>query len=966
MMRTGSLAMADFLDPAWYLERYSHARLTVENGTFSSAMEHFCHYGFHQLYAPGPLFDTLSYRRSCPSWDPAGTVNPVDHFLAQRSHSSPHYLFSERFYRGLNPSVGDSVEQGEFAGAYAHFLLRGQTQGLRPHPLFSQINPNAFEDSAPLPRRTFSEFCHSPSTSPSVLFDEDWYRKSSDWDESNERFHHSLHYFLTRGVDLGHICCPEFDSQYYVGKHPEAPQSVADGYFASDFEHWLFQGVRRGHDPNAFFQTEYYLQHNPEAARESSQLGLLGPFEHFLLIGKQRGWRSRPPMAQVAVDLTSTRAAFCRNARLRARRVRDEGLTFTPSKNPAVSIVMVVHNQWELTVSALAALHAQAPDAQVILCDNASTDATLDIGDFVRGICVSRSSTNDGFPAACNRGWRIATAPVVILANNDILPEPAAIARIASAFDDASIGVAGATVLQTNGLLQESGCIIWSSGETYGYGRGEDPLLPRFQNMRDVDYCSACLLGVRTSLLHELDGFDEAYTPGYYEETDLCVRAWQAGSRCVVVPDAAVIHLERGSFSAQTPLASAALLAQHRRLFVEKQPGFLRDQLPFDSGLIDLAAHRTRRQRGEILVVDDFPPVKERGAGLGRAAQVLSAILANTTEPVLWISTRPEQEQPGYDEVDLDKRVTWVKSEELPCSLDHYLVTNARRFTRIWINRTHNAQSVTSAIRHIRAEAHRPRLILDTEAVTSVREFQRRSLTGCSADLDRMVSDELRPARDYDGVIAVNSVDASYLKRHSATAIEIAGHNLPKLSRASADGRSGLLFVGAIADSHSPNLDTLQWLLTEVWPLVLNKNPGSHLTVAGYWAKHVLPTDELRDTAGVRWLGSVADLTNCYETHRGFIAPSRIASGIPIKVLEAGAHGLPCVVSSLLADQLQWGELKGCLHDGDPARLAQHAASLLTTDVGTWSSWSLSIQQRVQRDTAAETFNRAIRRVLDV
>jgi glycosyltransferase involved in cell wall biosynthesis len=34
------------------------------------------------------------------------------------------------------------------------------------------------------------------------------------------------------------------------------------------------------------------------------------------------------------------------------------------------------------------------------------------------------------------------------------------------------------------------------------------------------------------------------------------------------------------------------------------------------------------------------------------------------------------------------------------------------------------------------------------------------------------------------------------------------------------------------------------------------------------------------------------------------VAPHRFAAGVPLKVIEAMAHGLPCVVSELLADQL--------------------------------------------------------------
>ena len=57
-------------------------------------------------------------------------------------------------------------------------------------------------------------------------------------------------------------------------------------------------------------------------------------------------------------------------------------------------------------------------------------------------------------------------------------------------------------------------------------------------------------------------------------------------------------------------------------------------------------------------------------------------------------------------------------------------------------------------------------------------------------------------------------------------------------------------------------------------------------------------------------LGHVGDLVPLYESHRIFVAATRFATGIPWKVHEAMAHGIPCIISKLLADQLElvWDE----------------------------------------------------------
>ena len=53
-------------------------------------------------------------------------------------------------------------------------------------------------------------------------------------------------------------------------------------------------------------------------------------------------------------------------------------------------------------------------------------------------------------------------------------------------------------------------------------------------------------------------------------------------------------------------------------------------------------------------------------------------------------------------------------------------------------------------------------------------------------------------------------------------------------------------------------------------------------------------------------LGIVPDLYPLYNSSLLFIAPAQYSAGIPLKVIDAAAHGLPVVCSRLLARQLGW------------------------------------------------------------
>ncbi len=81
--------------------------------------------------------------------------------------------------------------------------------------------------------------------------------------------------------------------------------------------------------------------------------------------------------------------------------------------------------------------------------------------------------------------------------------------------------------------------------------------------MRDVFYVSSAAMLVRTDLFEALGGFDPDTFPGS-EDLDLCWRAWLAGARVVVAPDARAAHVE-GRDVAAAPRTSRAHATLARR-----------------------------------------------------------------------------------------------------------------------------------------------------------------------------------------------------------------------------------------------------------------------------------------------------------------------------------------------------------------------------------------------------------------
>ena len=111
-----------------------------------------------------------------------------------------------------------------------------------------------------------------------------------------------------------------------------------------------------------------------------------------------------------------------------------------------------------------------------------------------------------------------------------------------------------------------------------------------------------------------------------------------------------------------------------------------------------------------------------------------------------------------------------------------------------------------------------------------------------------------------------------------------------------------VVFTGSM-DSRS-NIDGIEFLMDEVWPLVLQRRPGARAVIAGR-----NPPDRLVQAAKVRgfdWVftGFVDDVRPSVADAHAYAIPLRVGSGTRIKVFEAMAMGCPVVSTRLGAEGL--------------------------------------------------------------
>ena len=293
----------------------------------------------------------------------------------------------------------------------------------------------------------------------------------------------------------------------------------------------------------------------------------------------------------------------------------DRTLSFEPAPEPAVSVLLVLFNRAELTLNCLRTLleHRRTP-FEVVVVDNCSTDLTHRLLERIKGAHIIRNASNRHFLAGINQAAGAARGRNLLILNNDTRLLPGAIDVALDALESApNIGAVGGKLVLPDGSLQEAGSIVWRDGSCLGYGRGDDPLAPPYMFRRDVDYCSAAFLLTPRALFEKLGGFDAAFAPAYYEETDYCMRLWDAGFRVVYEPFAATIHVEFAS-SARTEDA-IDLQRAHQKVFVARHSVALGRHLPPGTESILRARHASRGSRDCCLVIDEVPNGRDSAPG---------------------------------------------------------------------------------------------------------------------------------------------------------------------------------------------------------------------------------------------------------------------------------------------------------------------------------------------------------------
>lgn len=224
-----------------------------------------------------------------------------------------------------------------------------------------------------------------------------------------------------------------------------------------------------------------------------------------------------------------------------------------------LSIIVVSYNTREITLECLRSVYAQTRDLdfEILIVDNASSDGSADaIRAEFPDLWLDALDTNLGFAGGNNHAAQQAKGDWILLLNPDTLVLDGAISTLVRFGEGVpGRGIFGGRTLFPDHSLNPGSCwaqiSLWSvfcstTGLTAAF-RSSAFFNPeafgnwRRDSVREVDIISGCFLLLERSLWQELDGFDLRFHM-YGEDADLCLRAGRLGARCVMNPDATIVH----------------------------------------------------------------------------------------------------------------------------------------------------------------------------------------------------------------------------------------------------------------------------------------------------------------------------------------------------------------------------------------------------------------------------------------
>lgn len=185
---------------------------------------------------------------------------------------------------------------------------------------------------------------------------------------------------------------------------------------------------------------------------------------------------------------------------------------------------------------------------EVILVDNASTDASLDLVERTFGddphLRIIRNSKNLGFSGGNNLGYAQAYGEYIVFLNNDTVVDACWLTALVNALQmDPTIGLAQSKILNMDRESIQIGGWIFSNYLVRKHPLGQNkPSSHKFRSVFEISVASGASMIAPRALIEQTGLFDPKI-PFFYDDTLLSFKVWMTNHRVVTVTDSKIRHM---------------------------------------------------------------------------------------------------------------------------------------------------------------------------------------------------------------------------------------------------------------------------------------------------------------------------------------------------------------------------------------------------------------------------------------
>lgn len=881
-------------------------------------LTHYCKTGWRKGYRPHPLFDPAEYCRRYPDVA-ASDEEPLAHYIDHgwKEHRNPHPLFDVAYYLRENPDVAACQVE-----PLRHYLQYGSAEGRAPHPLFSpsyyrQAHPDLAFDEGAEPLTHYLTQGWRDGRAPHPLFDPTYYQ------EQHPRLHlpetDPLQHYIDQGWRAGRHPHPLFDTFLYKHFYADVEQAQMD-----PLRHYIEYGWREGRCPHILFDPHYYQIQNPDLDcnplihyietgenanrrpnaffsplyyRNSIQAGQItgSALVHFYDQGDGAGVRPSPefdPVFYRGAYLgfeTETRALthYFSEGQYRGYRPRRMGgpsfraadwLAWRKEHYSATQLKTAQAGPEDLGTS-LACLWVGA------FADNTETRhlrAEMAKVAGVAPLAQGGSGAKGGSKAGSTAGSQDAPD---LLAFSDT-PAVAAVLSALERTDADYICMLRPGVLLAAQDIERLVLSLKNTGDPANPSSEISGVVPLFAA---GDLLCASLTGGEQALsdwdhkgLMDVD-HPVANTRWTYDAID---------APALLLRRADLIQtLKKSRKTKFDPADLAAQMARVLKKPVAVAPGAV--ARIHESVDLKVALRLPDRKARRLLYIDSTVPRPNMDAGSDTAWRVLNLMRGFGFE-ITFLPTTVSDTDRAYVQMLQDIGVT-VMYPPFVTDLFAFIAKTQVDYDVVFVCRAPIAGPMVADIRSRWPQSRVIFNTVDLHYLRAEREAEVLDDPEVAAQVAEIKAMEFAAIAAADETIVLSEIEYDILKAEQAQGtitvvppVYDIGQAYPYVPQ----DRHGVFFVGGFA--HSPNVDAVQFLITDVWPKITAKRPDIKLYIAG----SNMP-DRFHDFASdqIEPVGFVPDLDGFMADKRVMVSPLRYGAGIKVKVIASISAGVPAVVT---------------------------------------------------------------------